>query len=178
MAITGFKEGHYYRWIGPMDYCESWNRKMESWKDGNARKCTQSHMDGKFAAFDNINGDCWDYAHCLQHFEEVASSAVETSKELTEREKLERIAAGSCKGFGCTGCPLFDFRMTSCGDPCIEQEHCGTNLSPRARAMARELLGRTTESTPSTIGRSFTITILPQTLVEKRRETRRRLLGL
>jgi hypothetical protein len=115
MSITGFKVGHYYRWIGPMDYCESWNKKMESWKDGNARKCTQSHMDGKFAAFDNINGDCWGYGHCLQHFEEVASSAVETSKELTE---------------------------------------------------------------PGTIGRSFTISIIPQTLVEKRRATRRRLLGL
>jgi hypothetical protein len=175
MAITGFEVGHYYRWIGPRDYCEDWASEMEPWKDGNARKCTA--FDGLRAEFDGIE-DCWYYGHCLQHFEEVASPTTETSKELTEREKLERIAAGSCKGFGCSGCPLFDFRITSGGDPCCEQEHCDTKLAPRARARARELLGRTTESTPGTIGRSFTITIIPQTLVEKRRATRRRLLGL
>lgn len=175
MAITGFEVGHYYRWIGPRDYCENWSDYIESWKDGNARKCTASN--GPRAEFDGIEGT-WYYGHCLQNFEEVASSAVETSKELTEREKLERIAAGNCEVFGCSECPLFGFRIASGGDPCYEQEHYGSNLAPRARARARELLGMTTESTPGTIGRSFTITLIPQTLVEKRRATRRRLLGL
>jgi hypothetical protein len=189
MSITGFKVGHYYRWIGPRNYCEDWTSEMELWKDGNARKCTA--FDGLRAEFDGIE-DCWYYGHCLQHFEDVASPSVETSKELTEREKLERIAAGSCKGFGCSGCPLFDFRMTSGGDPCLDAGHCGTKLAPRARARARELLCRTTESTfgitipylgsfrgeLTSAGVGFTLSLLPQTLVEKRRATRRRLLGL
>ena len=117
---------------------------------------------------------------------------------LSDLEKLEKIAGGSCEGWCCSECPMESFHDL----PQIRQR-CWEYLEGRARA--REMLGIKTgvESTigaphlniptPKYLGRVLSMSIggitIPtfdsvfstpfkrESLVEKRRATRRRLLG-
>lgn len=135
----------------------------------------------------------------------LAEHPEESPAESGDIAKLRQIAAGSCRGFDCGQCPLHKWKIDH--DQCHSQgKYSSFNLPPETIAEAVRRLherGEQREGGPCTahvapmseiaymqgiLGRTMSqginLTIrefsspTSQTLVEKRRETRRRLLGL
>lgn len=122
--------------------------------------------------------------------------------------KLRQIASGNCRGIDCGCCPLHDFRHNDPSDPCMEGPHDGNNLSPRAIAKAREMLGEAPQRVcvnietsmgvdphiaesysaaimamrfsppPPSFCETFSVFRIGESITEKRRAMRRRILGL
>ena len=131
----------------------------------------------------------------------LAEHPEEPSAESGDIAKLQQIAGGSCAGWPCDQCPLHDWhKVRSCGvggfgrignpetiaeakrqlrergEEC-EGGPCTAHAAPMSEiASVQSAMARAMSQSITSMIRGFSIT--PQTLVEKRRETRRRLLGL
>lgn len=92
MAIDRFIQGNTYKWVGPSDFSENWNSRMDAWKDGKPRICVGVGVGvGGRASFADI-GTCY-YGHCLKHFIEVGGSSI--TKRPTVGDKV-RIISDKC----------------------------------------------------------------------------------
>jgi hypothetical protein len=88
--VTEFKEGHWYKWIGPKKRRPRWNGSsdglgpgdMDFILDGKPHRCTKRHGDYQASFPESPNpGHCWDWTDGLEYFREVPAPG---KKEDTE----------------------------------------------------------------------------------------------
>jgi len=90
-----FYEGRTYKWNGPPEFGDNWNKNLEAWKDRVPRKCLKTSSDGiSIVEFEFIYG-AWAYNDSVGFFVEVPFEEYhkeqEAAVEMIKKEYLQGI---------------------------------------------------------------------------------------